>query len=127
MLPVKLSVPSPLKVGPPFTAVMFPTIFTTDETDGEIVNELLFTFAVRVKPLALRVKPPPAVTPVVARLSILNTVGDTSIVTVKVFEYTSSALVGSAPVFQTVVSDQLPDLTARTMAITQSPFASMNA
>ena len=66
-------------------------------------------------------------TPVAAWPLILSTVGDVSIVTVNVLLYTSSAEVGNAPVFHTVVSLQLPDLTARTMAMTQSPFASMNA
>jgi hypothetical protein len=76
---------------------------------------------VKVIPLALIANVPPAVTPVVAALLMLNTVGDTSIVTVNVLLYTSSAAVGSAPVFHTVVSDQTPVLIARTIAILTTP------
>jgi hypothetical protein len=55
---------------------------------------------------------PPAVMPVVAAFLMLKTVGDVSTVTVKLFDQTSSAAVGNAPVFHTVVSLQLPLLTA---------------
>jgi hypothetical protein len=58
------------------------------------------------------VNDPPAVTPVVALLSNDLTVIFWLIVTVKVFEYTSSADVGNDPVFQIAVFDQLPVATA---------------
>jgi hypothetical protein len=65
---------------------------------------------------------PPAATPVAAALLMLNTVGDRSIVTVKELLYTSSAAVGSAPVFQRVGSLQLPVLVANTIAIITAPW-----
>jgi hypothetical protein len=55
---------------------------------------------------------PPATTGDAAVFLILNTVGDTSIVTVKLLLNASSAAVGNVPVFQTVVSDQFPFFTA---------------
>ena len=66
---------------------------------------------VNVTPLTA-VKPPPAVTPVVDPLRILRTVVVVLAAMVKLLAQTSSADVGNAPVFQTVGSDQLPDLTA---------------
>jgi hypothetical protein len=60
---------------------------------------------------------PPAVTPSADVLLMLDTVVLISTVTVNVLLYTSSALVGSAPVLQTVGSLQLPDLTAKTLAM----------
>jgi hypothetical protein len=69
-------------------------------------------FATNVIPLALITKDPPIVTPVAAALLMLNTVGDTSIVTVNVLLYTSSAEVGSVPPFHVAVLDQFPVATA---------------
>ena len=65
----------------------------------------------------LKLNVPPAVIPVPDVLFNDNTSKLVSTFTVNVLLYTSSAVVGRAPVFHTVVSDQLPFFTALTAAI----------
>jgi hypothetical protein len=65
----------------------------------------------------LKLNDPPAVIPVPDVFLRDNTSKLVFTFTVNVLLYTSSAVVGRAPVFHTVVSDQLPFFTALTSAI----------
>jgi len=82
-------------------------------------NDVLAAFLVQlplILPL-LKLNVPPAVIPVPEVFLNDNTSKLVLTFTVNVLEYTSSAVVGNAPVFQTVVSDQFPFFTALTSAI----------
>ncbi len=72
---------------------------------------------VPVTPAVLKLKEPPAVIPVPAVLLSVNTVKLTSTFTVNVLLYTSSAAVGTVPVFHVAPVFQFPFATARTSAI----------
>jgi hypothetical protein len=67
---------------------------------------------VPVTPAVLNTKLPPATIGAAAVVLKLRTVKSVFTFTVKLLANTSSAEVGNIPVFQTVVSDQLPDFVA---------------
>jgi hypothetical protein len=71
---------------------------------------------VPVTPAVLNTKLPPATIGAAAVVLKLRTVKFVFTLTVKLLVNTSSAVVGNTPVFQTVVSDQLPDFVAYTLA-----------
>jgi hypothetical protein len=82
------------------TSTAFPCMVSADIVILELISNL-----------------PPATAGEDALFRKLNTALLVSIITIKLFGRTSSAIVGNAPVFHTVVSLQFPDFTAYTFAI----------
>lgn len=86
-------------------------------------KDVLAAFLVQLPltPAVLKLNVPPAVILVPDVFLNDNTSKLVSTFTVNVLEYASSAVVGSVPVFHTVVSDQFPFFTALTSAISYNP------